>query len=528
MTTEMRMRLGFVAVFVLVPIAVQGQNHHMLDSLSYLAAQDSQGQHHVILHRMATTYVDYDNEKALEYLIEAGKLGQASGDTDYLLRNQRAKGQILRRMGRNAEALITLKALLDNPELHSDTAEYTNVLLAIGLTFLTESDFDDALDYFFRALTLAETRLDSAAMALIMSNIGMVYYKLMDHPKAKAFYIRSLMFQPGIGLQPGRMINLTLSLLQMGELDEGLGLLLTLDRSCDEVSPQLKVHLYYAWGIYYFESEDYRAAEDYFHSSLFLAREQDDGRMVLDNLILLADVAEARGGVEDAKRYLMTAVQTAGPQMPHNREKLRIYKSLGRLSRVLGDYPSAVYYQERYIDLRDSIYSDEMITNLMTLESNFIDEQNSKRIHLHKALLQANSEILKGQRRLNFTLTMLGVFMAAFLVLLIKELRREARIRNVMKEQIRTRTQDLRLTNGRLQKVVLEGNLQAIRLIRKITEAINRIRGLCTVGEAERDRQCALSAFRKIRYDADQIFHFLKTFEKAFGQLEDSSPNGRI
>src|SRR5690606_13305237 len=140
----------------------------------------------------------------------------------------------------------------------------------------------------------------------------------------------------------------------------------------------------------------------------------------------------------------------------NNREKLKIYKSLGRLSVMAGNFREAAGYHGQYIALRDSIYSDALITNLMKLEAGFVEAQNRKQIELQNSLLKAQEEMLAGQLLLNRTLAVLAIFVIGFVLLLYRELTRTKRVGTVLEGMVKRRTEALQRKQVELSTAAAE------------------------------------------------------------------------
>jgi len=87
-----------------------------------------------------------------------------------------------------AEELVSFG--IDKHYLRAQYAGYT----LQGVSWVNRSDFIKTLDYYNRALNIAEKMGERHALAVAYNNVGSVYHDMADYPKALDHYIKSLEF----------------------------------------------------------------------------------------------------------------------------------------------------------------------------------------------------------------------------------------------------------------------------------------------------------------------------------------------
>ncbi len=88
-----------------------------------------------------------------------------------------------------AEALVAFGIDKQYPR-----AQYAGYTLQ-GVAWANRSDFKKTIDYYIRALNIAEQMGEPNALAVAHNNVGSVYHDMADYPKALDHYIKSLEFK---------------------------------------------------------------------------------------------------------------------------------------------------------------------------------------------------------------------------------------------------------------------------------------------------------------------------------------------
>ncbi|MEO8146499.1 MAG: tetratricopeptide repeat protein [Bacteroidia bacterium] len=109
-----------------------------------------------------------------------------------------------------------LKSLIDalaayNQLLISENARYKSTLLnkkarvynIIGINYFSQSDYPNALEYYFKSLKIRETLGDQKGLSENYNNIGTIYSTLSDYLRALEYYFKSLKIKEVLGDKKG-------------------------------------------------------------------------------------------------------------------------------------------------------------------------------------------------------------------------------------------------------------------------------------------------------------------------------------
>ena len=139
----------------------------------------------------------------------------------------------------------------------------------------------------------------------------------------------------------------------------------------------------------------FNEAKAYFRKSYNASKEKNDTRFQLDNIDYLAQIYIKKGEWDQALALLKKAESVILDGSSYNLETIKIYAQFSKAYRQKGDFQKTALYQEKYIALKDSIYSEELTTNLMKVEADYLERENKAKIAAQEQVLLLNREIIK-------------------------------------------------------------------------------------------------------------------------------------
>src|SRR5690606_37215443 len=117
---------------------------------------------------------------ALKFISQAEQAALLSGDSLWIVKSKRVKGQILYRLQRLNEAVLILESALGIAKRNRLLNEEQYVAAALGTTCIFTSSLAKALEYSLRSWELGEEDDDKVVHYEYLNNIGVTYYKLGD------------------------------------------------------------------------------------------------------------------------------------------------------------------------------------------------------------------------------------------------------------------------------------------------------------------------------------------------------------
>ena len=164
---------------------------------------------------------------------------------------------------------------------------------------------------------------------------------------------------------------------------------------------------------------------------------------------------------------------------PFNLELVKIYNELFQLYEKLGDYKKVAFYQSKYIHLNDSIYSEEVTTNLMKVEAEYLERKNNAKIDTQEKILALQNDVIVRQRLINIFATSPQSYLS-FLLLCWYKMSNRRNVLNISLElKVKERTMALETHRIQLLNSLEERNQQMKRISTEIKSSVATIQGLC-------------------------------------------------
>jgi signal transduction histidine kinase len=301
-------------------------------------------------------------------------------------------------------------------------------------------------------------------------------------------------------------------------------------------SEDIRREVYYGLGIANMGVKDYETSKENHLKSLEIARSAEDYRMQTLNLHALGEIAKARNDLDEAKKYLLQA-QDLGEKTDHVEVLIDVYKDLSSVYVELKDFQNASIYQSKYIHYKDSIYSDNLISNLASVQTKFEERKNIQTI--------ADKEsALSRQRLLNIAVIIIAVLAGLLVFVLyrsnmitrkvnadlsdaksiIENQNRElTKAKSELEVKVDIRTNELSVANESLQRVNGELDNFIYKTSHDIRGPLASLQGICNVALMDVKDQMAIDYLRKLDFTASKLNTIL-TRLLIINQINNSSP----
>ncbi len=452
------------------------------------------------LYNLAFQFLNTDKERCLQLILQAKEAALRLGDTLWIVKTTRVEGQLLYHLERIERATNVLNSILSTAERHKFSKEQAVITNTLGSCYLFEARFDKALKNYFKSADLATQLSDTTLVLSSLNNIGLAYYKLSDYKRALEYFERSLALQKDTKqLNENTLINISLCYAYLNDfsrarknIDEQL------DVSGLTCSDQCRMRIMFANGLISFGLKRFYEAEKYFTTSYGISNKLSDTRWELDNIYYLVQIYVRQNRIKQARGLLTQAEKLTARSLPFNLERIKIYSCFSELYRLTGDYKAAFDYQGRHIQLRDSIYTAELTTNLMKTEAEYLERKNAVKIALQDETIRGNNEIIRVQRVLNVVTCFLVITSLAFIIFLYLTYRKNKDLNRLLEKKVKERTEELELSRDCLVRAMREKDVVIHRTSDGITEAVNTIKGLCFTGTRELSEPVALAYIYRI------------------------------
>lgn len=505
-----------------------------IDSLKGLLNEREGIERFDLLYDIAFEYIELnDFEKSLMYVEEAQAVSAEYGDSLKMVKAGRVRSQILRRLDRTGETIAQFNKILPIAKRNGYTREYKFILNGLGLAYTLQSDYDKALECHFQVLIIREKEGDTKQIYETLNNIGLVYYKLRDYDKALDFYFRSLSYERKIensGFRPSLLINIGNCYNQLRNYLEARKYINEALQTCgDHCSDEIRIEGLFGIGVsYYIEANletntanlipIYQRSRDSFLQSYEVAHKIDDKRWQLENLVYLARIYTKSNEIANALDVLEKAEAIAS-NTEYNLLQIDIYRCFSILYNQTKDFERAAQYQEKYIHLKDSIYSETLIKNISKVQTAFEEREN-------RATIASKELALKRQRDLNISVAIIAI-LAGLLILVLQRSNRTIKRVNValsdakeiieeqnaklqllntdLDNEVKLKTADLEKANHSLHRVVDELDNFIYKTSHDIRGPLASLKGICNIALLDVKDEVALKYLSKLDVTAEKL-----------------------
>jgi tetratricopeptide (TPR) repeat protein/DNA-binding CsgD family transcriptional regulator len=298
-------------------------------------------------------------------------------------------GMVYARLGDNEKALRYYQQALSVMEKASnqDVISIASTLSSMGLLLRNHNDLSAATAMFLRAIELYEKAGDSLNLAGTLTNLATVYSRKKSYDSAILYNENAERLFSKLNNERGLVIthnNLATVALDQNQFDKALG------------------YLNAAYSI--------NAERGFFESQI-------------STLLGLGQVKLGQREFQRANQFFEEAYAIAKAK---SRTRLvDIYKGLSDASRGMQDYPAALEYYDRFIALRDSLYSQENASLIANLRiSSELDRKNAE-----ITLLEKDNRIEKLYRNIVFVTSVAVVALLGILLyVMFQKMRKDKRL----------------------------------------------------------------------------------------------------
>jgi signal transduction histidine kinase len=493
------------------------------DSLTK-AAETSQGTEQVdALIELAKYHGNQNkNAVALDYCVRANSIALSLGDSARYVRSGRMRGQLLNRLDRVREASQVLEKVMPIAKRNNFHADYRTILNNLALSYSFQARYDEALKIHFINLELREKSNDQVGVAGALNNIGLVYFKLKNYKQALNYYTRAIQTVKEHNIEDDRATyytNIGLCYNQLKQFKNGLEYFeLALAGCQDACAPQILIDANFGIGVARYNLEEFEVAQKHLNESLRIAREVPNKRFQAENLVYLAHIAVKTDKLDEAIP-LLEECRTIAKEGNFNELLIETYREFSNVYSRKSDFQRASDYQKRYIDLKDSIYSERLIENIAKVQTEFAQRENIKTI-------ADNQAIIRQQRYLNIAIAIIAI-LAGLLILVLQRSNRVSKqvntqlseaketisqqnklleIRNKdLDREVEKKTADLERVNLSLKQVNDELDNFIYKTSHDIRGPLASLKGMCNVALMDVTDEVALDYLRKLDATAERL-----------------------
>lgn len=415
-------------------------------------------------------YDDADYDSAHYYAIRGYLLAKPQGFTAGIYKNLNLAGLSLTALGRNDEAGKLFWLGREYCKAAGNKKGEAKMLNGLGICETRKGNYKEAIDHYLAALKIEESLNTSAQnIANLYNNIGVIYKRSGDFDRARAYARRALAMRLSINDSAGMAVsyNNLANTFSYNTKKSSDSVFYFLNKSLEiRLRMQDKPGIAQTWtnlGTYCLNMEKPREALTYYLRSLELSRELGLVNEIISSENSISETYYDLKQFEEARKYGEDALQAAlANGLTDDESSSR--KKLAKIYLALKDYKRAAEYFDRYVEIRDTFFSQTVEDKLAEARYNYEFGKKADKMRQEQELKDAVSA--QEKRTQHIVILAVSLVLLLVLIVLLQVFRnyRQKKKANVLISQQKREVEEQKLLVEEKQKEIIDSILYARRI----------------------------------------------------------------
>lgn len=306
----------------------------------------------------------------------------------------------------------------ENPEVNKYKRKALAIYANIGNIYYYQSNYDDCIENYLKALKLSEEIGFKKGIAVSCSNLAAAYKDILNYDKALEYNYRSL----SIANESGDRFSVTQSLNNLGSVYFSIpdyDSAYIYFKKCQVLNEQdsnefALISTYVNIADVLRETGKYDSALYYFNKSLALSKKLNSNDGLINDYYMIGQLYEKTGEYDNAIKNYDSCIIHA-----RKGESLRFLqlanKGLSESYKQKGDYKKALEHKVISSTIRDSIFNEERDARIADMEAKYRTEKKEEEIRL----LQEKNKLHEAEARTSRIIFISVIVILVLIVILI-------------------------------------------------------------------------------------------------------------
>lgn len=483
----------------LISSLVNGQSVAKIDSLK-VAIANLEGKEKIdAMIEIAREYfnVRKDTLQAFSFMNLAQRAAIDKGDSARIIKTSRMKGVLLSKMERIDESLFEHLKVLPIARRHNSSLEIMYLTGTIGMNFAIKAKYDEGLTLLQESLILRKQNNDKEGLHVVLNNMGLLFYKMKSYKKALKYFQESVAIQKEIedfSYFDHGLINCGMCHVYIGNYTEAFDLLNQgLNFCTDSCNLSAKSSGYYGLGVLFFRQKDLLKAKMNFLKSYSFSIKANHNRFQADNLLYLGKISFLLGNKQEGINQLLEA-EKISKRYEYNELLISVYEEL--IAMFINNVDQLSLYQAKLIELRERVYSSEMIENLSRIQADYLERENTMRIEHQKEMITLDEQLIARQQLMSISIGVLILLFSLMLLMFYRNNRFKRKINKLLERKVQERSLELKLSIDELQQAYQERHERILETRSEVSACGALVKEIChqilMANHDEHTKECAL------------------------------------
>jgi signal transduction histidine kinase len=435
---------------------------------------------------------------AISYAEKAYKFSIINKNEEIELKSLYAIGYILNKQKKWDEAFSYLEKSRDLGIKYKRNDRLVYSFYQLGDNYLENYDFDNAIENYLEVIKYADLSGNTRYKIAGFNQIGLTYLKMKKYEEALNNFLNSMELRQSNNIDDQFIVNklnIALCYRKLSKFNKALEYFQDLLIECDSCSNENLAKIYLGIGNTYLDLRDYNKAKENIAKILTMNIEEES--LFTDAYSSLAEIYEKIDVLDSARYYLEKSLNNA----ISNSQLTMIYLNKLKFAKFFeaeGNYETALQMTNEAIQLRDSIYSEDLSENIRDAYVNFEKYQSNQVINRQDQTIQRSYNFL-------FMLGIILILISIVLALTYRALTYRRRINKRLDEMVKQKTIELVNTNDELIHSQKELDSFLYRTSHDIRGPIATLMGLTKLARLEAQDHLMQSYLEKIEFTGNKL-----------------------
>ncbi|OUR94306.1 hypothetical protein A9Q87_01265 [Flavobacteriales bacterium 34_180_T64] len=379
-----------------------------------------------LLNKIGFQYIFNDTEKALQVITESKELAKEKEFYFGLNELTNTHGVYMDVTGKSDSAKYYFTEALKLSRFHKFSIIESMCLNNLGMFNWNGGNYNEALDYFFQALNMYEKIDDEKSTSIPLNNIGLIYQEMSLYDKALEYHKKAFEIRKKYNLdkdQVASLNNIGICYKSLGEIDDAISSYtegIEIAKASDNLLDLFRLFDNLA-NAYHINENYHKAIETH----LMALDKPDNFRADLKgDLATYANLVSAYNHINNPQIALTYAAKgfeilKAHPDYEHYAVDLFLHSAESNY--MLNNIKTARAYTERFVTLKDSLFSEQNAQAIADLEVKYDTQKKERQLLIQRAELAEQSLTIQRRNYQLYGLIGLGLILGLIAYLFMNQ-----------------------------------------------------------------------------------------------------------
>lgn len=302
-----------------------------------------------------------------------------------------------------------------------DTLAIADSYFNIGSIERTKGNLNKALNHYLSSLKIYQLSENEIKIGDAYNSIALVYLGLEQYQQCLYYQDKAIKIKEKNTDNPrsyaGALNNMAACYLKMEKYEEALNSFIKAEKVYEGIGDYRNLTgIYINLSSIYKDRGELDIAKNYLNSAILILRQLNDKETLAMALNNLGAIYLLEKDFKNAEPILLESFELAN-EVGNKIVALQAAKGLGDLYFSTNNFGEAVVYNKIYVDLNDSIFSNNMAKEVASLQEKYEAEKKAKEIEALKNSSLLDKQEKESQR--NIFIGTVGIFILIILILLL-------------------------------------------------------------------------------------------------------------